>query len=320
MFKPLLLSFVFVLLGCKNTPLSSCILMKEMGSKKYPFKIAFVSEDKSASGLNLVQNERPSFANLKSCLEREAGISVLFEAVESESAILTGLDSNEFHFAVLNSLSFALSKNFQLERIALVSRPEQERLSRSVILGLSERWKTSFEIFNSEKMKMGYESPQSDFGFLIPRHLMMTQRFFPEESLFAWTSSALIEELDKKTVDAVAVSSDFLFENYEESLGDKSFVSLAPGMRFDRFIVFLVSPTLPRKSLVVNSKVLPKIVLRVQEVLPRCLLDIPVAFGEKVFGSQSMSPVRVSDFEFIEDISNNLKNFPQLNPFYGHKD
>jgi hypothetical protein len=81
----------------------------------------------------------------------------------------------------------------------------------------------------------------------------------------------------------------------------------------------LVSPTLPRKSLVSNSSVLPKIFLRVQEVLPQCLLNAPVPFAEKIFGSFSLSPARMNDFEFIEDIANNLKNFPQLNPFFGHE-
>jgi hypothetical protein len=116
MFKPLLISLTVLVLGCKNTPLSSCVLMNEMGSKKSPFRIAFVSENGSASELNLVQTERSSFADLRSCLEREAGISVQFDAVESEPSLLGGLESNNYQFAVVNSLSYGISQNFQFAR------------------------------------------------------------------------------------------------------------------------------------------------------------------------------------------------------------
>jgi ABC-type phosphate/phosphonate transport system substrate-binding protein len=316
LFATTLLALTF---GCEKPALTSCIRMEELGSKSQPFRIAFTGENKIASELNLVQAEKPSFSKLKECFEKTAGLSVSFEFLESEQAILDGLNDERFHFGVVNSLSYGISSSYLFQNILLVSYPEKERLARSVLLGLSESWKTSFEVFSSDKVRIGYESPESDFGFLIPRHLLFMQKFFPQESLFAWSPEALVNELDKKNVDMIALSSDFLFEKFSESLGQGFFNAILPGMRFDRFAVFLTSPSIPKKSFVASPNIIPKIKEKVRTVFPECVLLLPPLFSENVFGAQALSVPRVRDFELIEEMSASLKNFPQLNPFFGRE-
>lgn len=309
--------FSLALVGCTRT----CVGMPELGSKGRPvsFYVAGVSSDlEGADSLK----QSASFDATARCLEQKSGYRVSFEIVSDEKAIYSALSRGDADISLTSALSYLdFSTRVQVQALSVVAL-RGETLTRSVIVGKASRWRTSLSAQGLTLSAVGlkadsalrtidsgrfvFVSPESDVGFLVPRHMMLQKNIFPDEAIFAGSEELVLQSLDRDLAIAGSVSESYIEQNYDDA------TPVQIGSLFGSFVTLAVSPGLPAKVVVVRQNLPQRVMYAMQSGLDECAKGADKMAMESIFGGDGFFKSSDRLFEFLREIQDFRNEFVRV--------
>lgn len=310
----LLVFNALILLGCTRT----CVGSPELGSKDQPVSIYLTRQNDTDLSRQEVQS---SFEAASRCIERATGYRSRFEAVSDDNAVYSALARGDADIALTSALSYLdHSMRMQIQALLVVTQ-RGETLTRSVILGKSSRWQTIFNsqglTFSSSRFQFDtalmaldnsrfiFVSPESETGFLVPRHMLFQRNIFPQEAVFAGSEDLVLQSVSRGIGIAGAVSENFLQKHFQSSV-------IQIGSVIDSFVVLAVSPGLPAQVVVVRKNLPPRVSDAISSGLETCVKGTEKNDIEAIFGGDGFFIASDRLFEFLREIQEFRSEFVRV--------
>ena len=295
-----------VLLSCTT---KTCVGVPELGSKDGP--LVFYVPLTELGSLN-ARDREDSFRIISNCIEEKVGYRVKFSAIAEARALSAAVGRFEAQMGLMDSFNYVnLQKTYDLVAGRLLL-PMDRQFPRSVIIGLEKTWKEelgqmdlTLNPYNLEKKgalsplntgTIGFLKPNSDVGFLVPRHLLYRLDVFPKEAIFGETHDILYQALKRKLVLAAAMEESWLKNKWKYK------ENLEIGDTFDGISILKFSKPLPSK-IIIHSQKLPKhISQKVYGGLTLCQTSQSTAF-QTIFPSSELIIPNSESFLFLQELS-----------------
>lgn len=302
---------LFCLVACTRT----CVGIPELGSKKRPVRFYL-------DGWNRSDESVLPFQNISACVEDRAGYRVSFEIAADEKAVASAVGRGEADLGLMTAFgSLESSESSQFQTLLVVTK-RGEPSTRSVILGKTSRWRVALGSLNitlsanglrSEQAltpineaRIVYVSPESDVGFIVPRHVLYQKNIFPDEAIFAGSFDLVLQSLSRDLAMAGAVSESYL---------EDKFPSAAPlqlGASVGEFSVLALSQGLPRKVIVGRNELNSHVVSSLSEALQQCSKEGSASDIQKVFEGDGFVKANDRIFDFLRELREFQKEFVRV--------
>jgi ABC-type phosphate/phosphonate transport system substrate-binding protein len=261
-------------------------------------------------------------SELESCIEQTGGYRVAFEFTGDEKTIVSALRRVDADFGLISSLTYVESKYDSPLDAHLVVSKKGAPSTRSVIVGLTHRWRTLLDFQGQapaasslradgalaalEKGTFAYLTPESDTGFFVPRHLLLQKNVLPESAIFAGNYDLILKSIKRDFALAGALSESFIAERWPDATPVKV------GSLLGEFVVLAVSQGLPEKVLVGRPALSLKLVNSALSSLQKCALGSKLSEFSEIFHGDGLFKANERSFEFLRDLVEFQRTHPRV--------
>ena len=301
-----LLACLLLLCGCTRT----CVGVPELGSKKRPLRIGLTTNLRTAEF-------DVSTQNLGNCIEKNIGYKTVFIKNPDTPTALDKLRNESLDFAAVAPLPY-LNSPAGLKILMMSTKDPQQPL-RSVLLGPTEKWAhlvtPSTVISNrnnidpmvrkQKNLRVIYTSTKSEWGFLVPRQMLLDEQIYPTEAIFAGNEDLVLQAISEDIASIGAVSSEFLQQKFAGQF--RARIGTAVG----KTLVLGMSGPLPTELIVFRETLTSKIQGRMETALTKCSQQFSESIEQLFYGSQFVKP-KPRILLALQDIIDFQKLHPQV--------
>jgi len=264
----------------------------DLGSKYRPLRFYFTKQPARNDDVMFIKK-------LESCVESQGHMRIIFQPLATERAVVSSLVQGDGHFGLISSFQYVESTNSYLFKGLWVLSEKQKTSNRALIISLKPN-------FNSlQNARFAYLIPDSDVGFLVPRHMMMMGHMFPQEAFFAGTYQEINTSLTTGLAEAGVFS-----ESYARSQWPQ--VPLHIGQQLGSFFILDISKSLPTHVVITAHKIPPRLTESVFKVLDLCGTTLFPTEFQNIFQGDRFLPIEENLFDFIHELWEFQKIYPRV--------